>query len=119
MPMRISRALRSAEHLSLYSAVGKFSVFSFRQRYTPLLKNQTVPIIADFFYEKCLHAWVGDAPSYSYWWVTSMIMGAMVGILTRHWFFNPDIYGRQQEVKKPLPDRYRQWSFSLPCSPTA
>merc|ERR1719291_569026 len=27
---------------------------------------------------------------------------------------NPDIYGRQQEVRKPLPDRHRQWAFSLP-----
>mmetsp|Transcript_73206 Transcript_73206/g.145202 ORF Transcript_73206/g.145202 Transcript_73206/m.145202 type:complete len:201 (+) Transcript_73206:63-665(+) len=112
--MLLSRALRSAEHLSAYSAVGPFSTFSFRQRYTLMLKNQTDPTIADFFYEKWLHAWVGDAPSYNYWWVTACAMGAAVGILSRHWFFNPDIYGRKQEVKKPMPDRYRQWSFSLP-----
>jgi len=112
--MHYSRALRSAEHLSAYSEVGSFSTFSFRQRYTIFLKNQTDPTIADFFYEKWLHAWVGDGPSYNYWWVTSFAMGAMIGILTRHWFFNPDIYGRKQEKRKPMPDRHRQWSYSIP-----
>merc|ERR1712107_596000 len=112
--IRPSRCLRGSEKLSAYSATGKWSTFSFRQRYTILLKNQTDPTIADFFYEKWLHAWVGDAPSYNYWWVTSFAMGSMVGILSRHWFFNPDLYGRRQENKKPLPDRHRQWSYSLP-----
>merc|ERR1719159_1098531 len=112
--MRLSRTLKSQEIYSAYSAVGKWSTFSFRQRYTMILKNQTDPTIADFFYEKWLHAWVGDAPSYNYWWVTSFAMGAMIGILTRHWFFNPDLYGRRQESRKPMPDRYRQWAFSLP-----
>merc|ERR1712050_615257 len=109
-----TRALRSAEHLSSYSEAGSFSTFSFRMRYTMILKNQTDPTIADFFYEKWLHAWAADAPSYNYWWVTSFAMGAMVGILSRHWFFNPDLYGRRQESRKPLPDRHRQWSYSLP-----
>merc|ERR1719230_2248248 len=112
--LRLGRLARSGDHLSSYSEVGSFSTFSFRQRYTLLLKNQTDPTIADFFYEKWLHAWVGDGPSYNYWFVTSMAMGIMVGILSRHWFFNPDIYGRQQESRKPMPDRHRQWSFSLP-----
>eukprot|EP00927_Polykrikos_kofoidii_P052360 TRINITY_DN4615_c0_g1_i1.p1 TRINITY_DN4615_c0_g1~~TRINITY_DN4615_c0_g1_i1.p1 ORF type:complete len:201 (-),score=10.87 TRINITY_DN4615_c0_g1_i1:399-1001(-) len=114
MAMRLGRLMRSAEHLSSYSEVGNFSTFSFRQRYTILLKNQTDPTIADFFYEKWLHAWVGDAPSYNFWFVTSFAMGCMVGILSRHWFFNPDLYGRRQEFKKPLPDRHRQWSYSIP-----
>merc|ERR1712190_710338 len=112
--LRLAPVVRSAEHLSSYSEVGSFSTFSFRMRYTMMLKNQTDPTIADFFYEKWLHAWVGDAPSYNYWFVTSMAMGAMIGILSRHWFFNPDIYGRQQESRKPMPDRHRQFNFSLP-----
>merc|ERR1712226_702633 len=49
-----------------------------------------------------------------YWFITSLAMGAMVGILTRHWFFNPDLYGRLQESRKPMPDRHRQWTYSLP-----
>merc|ERR1712113_1166999 len=93
---------------------GSFSVFSFRMRYTMLLKNQTDPTIADFFYEKWLQAWAGDAPSYNYWFVTSFAMGCMVAILTRHWFFNPDLHGRKQEQRKHMPDRHRQWAFSLP-----
>jgi len=112
--LRLSHAARSAEHLSSYSESGSFSVFSFRMRYTMLLKNQTDPTIADFFYEKWLHAWAGDAPSYNYWFVTSFAMGCMVGILSRHWFFNPDLYGRKQESRKPFPDRHRQFAFSLP-----
>ncbi|CAE8590457.1 unnamed protein product [Polarella glacialis] len=113
MSFFISRALRSG-HLSSYSAVGKWSHFSFRQRYTLMLKNQTDPTIADFFYEKWLHAWVADPPSYNYWFVSSMAFGACVGILTRQIYFNPDVYFRKQEVRKPLPDRHRQWTFSLP-----
>merc|ERR1711976_740671 len=112
--LRPSRVLRGAQHLSTYSEVGAWSTFSIRQRYTILLKNQTDPAIADFFYEHWLHAWVGDAPSYNYWFCTSMAMGCMVAILSRHWFFNPDLYGRRQENKKPMPDRHRQWSYSLP-----
>mmetsp|Transcript_82074 Transcript_82074/g.129241 ORF Transcript_82074/g.129241 Transcript_82074/m.129241 type:complete len:212 (-) Transcript_82074:219-854(-) len=113
--MRLTSPCQGANsHLSSYSEVGGFSTFSFRQRYTILLKNQTDPTISDFFYEKMLHAWFADPPSYNYWWVTSMAMGLMVGILSRHWFFNPDLYGRRQESKKPMPDRYRQYSYSLP-----
>jgi len=112
--MQLSRVARSGEHLSSYSETGSFSTFSIRQRYTMLLKNTTDPTIADFFYEKWLHSWVGDAPSYNYWFITSMAMGLMVAILSRHWFFNPDIYARQQEMRKPMPDRHRQWTYSLP-----
>merc|ERR1719436_842622 len=112
--MRLGRTLRSAEVLSTYSASGKWSTFAMRQRYTIILKNQTDPTIADFFYEKWLHGWVADAPSYNYWWCTSFAMGLMVGSMSRHWFFNPDIYMRQQEVRKPFPDRHRQFTYSLP-----
>merc|ERR1719379_1904903 len=112
--LRLARLLRSAEHLLAYSEPGKWSTFSFRQRYTIMLKNQTDPTIADKFYEMWLHAWAGDAPSYNYWWVMACGGGAMVGILSRHWFFNPDLYGRRQEVKKPMPDRHRQFGYCLP-----
>jgi len=90
------------------------STFSFRQRYNILLKNQTDPTIADFFYEKWLHGWCCDTPSFAFIWVSIMAFGCSIGSLTRHFFFNPDVYGRYQESRKPLPDRHRQWSFSLP-----
>uniref|UniRef100_A0A7S1AZJ2 Uncharacterized protein n=1 Tax=Noctiluca scintillans TaxID=2966 RepID=A0A7S1AZJ2_NOCSC len=111
---QLTQALRSNVHLSAYSATGKWSTWSFRQRYNIALKSITDPTLADYFYEKWLHAWVGDAPSYNYWWVTSFGLGCMVSILTRHWYFNPDLYGRKQEARKPFPDRHRQWSYSLP-----
>mmetsp|Transcript_54095 Transcript_54095/g.137404 ORF Transcript_54095/g.137404 Transcript_54095/m.137404 type:complete len:214 (+) Transcript_54095:20-661(+) len=112
--LRATSALRGGHHLTSYSEVGPWSTFSLRMRYTMLLKNQTDPTIADYFFEKWVRDWCADAPSYNYWWVTSFAMGAMVGILSRHWFFNPDLYGRRQESRKPLPDRHRQWSYSLP-----
>jgi hypothetical protein len=114
LAMRLSQAFRSAEVLSSYSAVGKWSTYSFRQRYIVMLKNQTDPTIADFFYEKWLHAWVGDPPSYNYSFLTAFALGVAFSIVSRHWFFNPDVYGRKQEMRKPMPDRHRQWSFSLP-----
>eukprot|EP00933_Yihiella_yeosuensis_P009482 TRINITY_DN1153_c0_g1_i5.p1 TRINITY_DN1153_c0_g1~~TRINITY_DN1153_c0_g1_i5.p1 ORF type:complete len:202 (-),score=36.59 TRINITY_DN1153_c0_g1_i5:96-701(-) len=114
MAMLLSRAVRGSAHLSSYSAPGNFSHFSLRQRYTLMLKAQTDPTIADFFYEKWLHAWVADPPSYNYWFVSIMAFGACIGILTRQIYFNPDVYYRKQEVKKPLPDRHRQWTYSLP-----
>jgi len=90
------------------------STFSMRQRYTILLKTQTDPTISDYFYDNMVHAWFADPPSYAYWWVTCMSMGLMVGILSRHWFFNPDLYGRRQEAQKPFPDRHRQFGYCLP-----
>mmetsp|Transcript_38257 Transcript_38257/g.67470 ORF Transcript_38257/g.67470 Transcript_38257/m.67470 type:complete len:211 (+) Transcript_38257:64-696(+) len=111
--MRASHVLSSG-HLTSYSAVGRPTTFSLRQRYPSMLKAQTDPTIQDFFYERMLHGWFADPPSYNYWWVTAFSMGSMVAILARHWFFNPDLYGRRQEVKKPMQDRYRQHSYSLP-----
>ena len=112
--MQLTGMTRAGNHLSAYSELGSFSTYSFRQRYTMMLKTTTDPMIADFFYEKWLHSWTDDTPSYNYWFVTSMAMGCMVAILSRHYFFNPDLYGRQQEVRKPMPDRHRQWTYSLP-----
>merc|ERR550537_1327865 len=40
--------------------------------------------------------------------------GLCFGQLSRLWLCNPDVYGRRQEFKKPLPDRHRQWTYSLP-----
>merc|ERR1711963_1361198 len=74
----------------------------------------TDPTIADFFFEKWLHGWAGDVPSYTFCWCTCFSLDSALAILTRHWFFNPDVYGRKQEYKKPMPDRHRQWSYSLP-----
>ncbi|CAK0903947.1 unnamed protein product [Prorocentrum cordatum] len=112
--LRLARPARSSEMLSAYSESGSFSTFSFRMRYTILLKKWNDPAVADFMYEKWLHAWVADAPSYNYWFVCSLAMGLMFGFLSRQWFFNPDIYGRSQEMRKPLPDRHRQWTYCLP-----
>eukprot|EP00929_Paragymnodinium_shiwhaense_P051195 TRINITY_DN2577_c0_g1_i6.p2 TRINITY_DN2577_c0_g1~~TRINITY_DN2577_c0_g1_i6.p2 ORF type:complete len:200 (+),score=31.37 TRINITY_DN2577_c0_g1_i6:98-697(+) len=113
MALRLARLLRG-EKLSAYSEVGPFSVFSFRQRYTTYLKTQTDPTIADYFFEQYLHAWFSDVPSYNYWLVMTVATGVMAAHLMRYWLCNPDIYGRRQEFKKPLPDRHRQWSYSLP-----
>mmetsp|Transcript_114084 Transcript_114084/g.207506 ORF Transcript_114084/g.207506 Transcript_114084/m.207506 type:complete len:215 (-) Transcript_114084:177-821(-) len=111
--MRASQALHSG-HMSAVSDVGPMSTFSWRMRYPIFLKNMTDPILADYYYEKMIHAWFADPPSYNYWWCTAMALGCTTGILSRHWFFNPDIYGRRQENKKPLQDRHRQHSYALP-----
>ena len=68
----------------------------------------------DFFYEKFIQAWFGDVPSYNYWFIMIMASGVCTGQMMRLWLCDPDVYGRRQEFKKPLPDRHRQWSYSLP-----
>ncbi|CAE7498133.1 Cluap1 [Symbiodinium pilosum] len=113
MAMLLSRALRSG-HLTSYSAVGNFSHFSLRQRYTQMLKAQTDPTLADFFFESYLRAFFADPPSYNYWFISIAAFGACIGILSRQIFFNPDVMFRYQEKRKPLPDRHRQWTYSLP-----
>jgi len=107
-------AIRRSGHVTAFSEPGALSTFSLRQRYTILLKSQTDPTLSYYYYDNMVHAWFADPPSYAYWWVTSMAMGLMVGILSRHWFFNPDLYGRRQEVQKPFPDRHRQFGYCLP-----
>jgi len=91
-----------------------WSTFTFRQRYTVFLKLQTDPTLADYFFEKCIGAWCNDVPSYNYWFISSAAVGLALGITSRHMLFNPDIYWRKQEAKKPFPDRHRQFCYSLP-----
>merc|ERR1712194_796224 len=58
--------------------------------------------------------WTRDAPSFQFVWLTMCAMGLMVAQLFRQIFYNPDVYFRRQECKKPMQDRHRQWSYSLP-----
>mmetsp|Transcript_27858 Transcript_27858/g.60705 ORF Transcript_27858/g.60705 Transcript_27858/m.60705 type:complete len:197 (-) Transcript_27858:66-656(-) len=111
--MLVSRILR-ATHLSAYSAKGNWSHFSMRQRYPQMLKAQTDPTINDFFFELFLRKWFADGPSYNYAFISIGAFGACIGILGRGVFCNPDVMFRKQEVRKPLPDRHRQWTYSLP-----
>lgn len=112
--MHASRAATAHYHISSYSASGPFSTFTARMRYTNHLKITTDPAIADFFFENYLHAWVAHVPSFNKWFISIMAFGAAMGIMTRHVYFNPDVHVRYQERRKPLPDRHRQWSYSLP-----
>lgn len=109
-----SKVRQGAEVFSAYSEPGPWSTYSMRQRYTIFLKTTTDPMIGDYFYEKWLHNWAGDVPSYNYWFVSSVAVGLALCITSRHLIFNPDVYVRRQEFKKPMPDRHRQWSYSMP-----
>eukprot|EP00403_Amphidinium_massartii_P022576 CAMPEP_0178402838 /NCGR_PEP_ID=MMETSP0689_2-20121128/17057_1 /TAXON_ID=160604 /ORGANISM="Amphidinium massartii, Strain CS-259" /LENGTH=203 /DNA_ID=CAMNT_0020023769 /DNA_START=137 /DNA_END=748 /DNA_ORIENTATION=- len=112
--MRRSSPVLGNELLSEYSAKGPLSTFSFRMRYTIMLKPQTDQALADYFFEKWLHAWPGDAAQYSYWWVMVAALGVCAGHMSRLSYFDPDVTWRKQENKKPMPDRTRQWSYCLP-----
>mmetsp|Transcript_11924 Transcript_11924/g.17979 ORF Transcript_11924/g.17979 Transcript_11924/m.17979 type:complete len:216 (+) Transcript_11924:63-710(+) len=116
LALRTARPLMGsgAHRLTEYSEVGQFSHFSGRMRYNMMLRVITDPTLGDHFYEKWVHDWCCDVPSYNYWFIMTMATGAALAICVRHWFFNPDIYGRKQEVRKPMPDRHRQWAYSLP-----
>jgi len=112
--LRMSKAIRGHEPITAFSERGMWSTFTFRQRYTVFLKLQTDPTLADYFFEKCIGAWCNDVPSYNYWFVSSAAVGLALGITSRHMLFNPDIYWRKQEAKKPFPDRHRQFCYALP-----
>mmetsp|Transcript_59513 Transcript_59513/g.110164 ORF Transcript_59513/g.110164 Transcript_59513/m.110164 type:complete len:215 (-) Transcript_59513:96-740(-) len=114
LAMRLSKPACSNEHLSAYSAKGPMSVFSWRMRYNVLTAPMTDHALSDYYYEKFLHSWCADVPSYNYWWVMSFALGAWVAAFTRTSYFNPDVTWRKQEAQKPMPDRYRQWQYSLP-----
>merc|ERR1712085_196249 len=95
---------------SSYSETGSFSTFSFRMRYTMVLKNMTDPTLADYFYESWLHAWAGDGPSYNYWFITSLAMGTVFGILTRHLYFNHRLRNMSTKYKWAFIDNEPDWA---------
>lgn len=113
--LRQSPALRAGnEKVTSFSECGPQSTFSLRQRYTLWLKVTTDPTIADYKYEKFVKGYCADVPSYHYYGISSFSFGVAMASCFRHLFFNPDIYVRKQENKKPWPDRHRQFSYSLP-----
>mmetsp|Transcript_25808 Transcript_25808/g.59613 ORF Transcript_25808/g.59613 Transcript_25808/m.59613 type:complete len:214 (+) Transcript_25808:97-738(+) len=114
LALRLSKPVLSNDHLTAYSAKGPMSTFSMRQRYSVICKPLSDHAISDYFYEKFVHAWFADAPSYNYWWVMSFAAGVWVACWTRTSYFDPDVTWRKQEVRKPFPDRWRQYQYVLP-----
>lgn len=117
--MLLSRASRSfgpqLDKILSYSRPGQsWTTYSCRQRYPVFMKTHTDPVISDYFYARAVKDWCGDVPSYNYW--VQMTIGFVLAVMScsRHMFFNPDVYVRRQEVRKPYIDRVRQWSYSLP-----
>jgi len=116
---RVSRGTSTFGHnldkFLSYSRPGQsWTTYSLRQRYPVFMKAHTDPILSDYFYARAVKDWAYDVPSYNYWF--QMTVGFVLAVLScsRHMFFNPDVYVRRQEVRKPYSDRVRQWSYSLP-----
>mmetsp|Transcript_25384 Transcript_25384/g.55833 ORF Transcript_25384/g.55833 Transcript_25384/m.55833 type:complete len:204 (-) Transcript_25384:68-679(-) len=97
-----------------YSASGACSTDALRRAYPTQVKKLHDPAITNYFFEHMVALWFRQAPSYHYWIASTFMMGAAFGVGARHIFFNPDVYVRKQEAKKPPPDRHRQWTYSLP-----
>jgi len=90
------------------------NVYMFRQRYPQWNKQTPDPILTDFYAAHFVKMWFQDVPSYNYWLQMGFGFTLAMCILSRQLLFNPDVYVRRQEVQKPLTDRHRQFSYSLP-----
>eukprot|EP00397_Hematodinium_sp_SG-2012_P045295 GEMP01050830.1.p1 GENE.GEMP01050830.1~~GEMP01050830.1.p1 ORF type:complete len:197 (+),score=22.52 GEMP01050830.1:82-672(+) len=105
---------KSLDKLISFSEAGGFTTYSMRQRFPCYNKAHTDPVVTDYFYARFVQDWCYDVPSYNYWF--QMSIGFTLAILScsRHLLFNPDVYVRRQEIKKPHSDRIRQHAYALP-----
>ena len=71
------------------------------------------PMMQEFLFRRSL-VFAYDVPAYNYIFFAVFGAGYCAGILLRHLLFNPDVYHRRQELRKPYPDRQRQYAYSLP-----
>merc|ERR1719424_665229 len=74
----------------------------------------TDPFLQDFFFKRAASQMSTDPSLYGIYAVCSLSFGIMSAMLWRHMLFNPDVYFRRQENCKPMPDRHRQYTYSLP-----
>lgn len=112
---RANRTFGSAIEKFMSNSRGSFlGTYAFRQRYPTFNKSTHDPVLTDFFAGHFIKQWYADPPSYNYW--VQMTIGFTLAILSisRHLFFNPDVYVRHQEMRKPQADRVRQHAYSLP-----
>jgi hypothetical protein len=71
------------------------------------------PMMQEFLVRRAV-IFAYDVPAYNYIFFAVFGAGFCAGILIRHLYFNPDVYHKRQELRKPYPDRVRQYSYSLP-----
>jgi len=72
------------------------------------------PLIGDWMFAKFVRQWYADPSYYPYWGLAWFaIFGSFAYMVRLNWF-DPHIYNRQGQVSKLEPDRYRQWTYSLP-----
>jgi hypothetical protein len=100
--------------LKCHSARGNYSSAIFREKFYMHLKMTTDPFLQDFFFKRAVFQLSCDPNMYPMYGLCSLSFGIMVGSLMRHMLFNPDVYFRRQENKKPMPDRVRQFTYALP-----
>lgn len=105
---------KSLDKLLSYSEPGGFSTYSIRQRFPIYNKAHTDPVVTDYFFARFVHDWCYDVPSYNYWFQMALGFTLALMSVSRHLLFNPDIYCRRQEAKKPFPDRHRQYQYASP-----
>jgi len=87
---------------------------SMRAKYTLWAIKITDPLQADYFFDKFLHAWYMDPAMYVYWFCSFAGLTFAFGYMFRKFLFDPHMYFKKSEHRRPLPDRHRQWTYSLP-----
>lgn len=108
----------SATRCKMYSAPvkcnSKWTTAWVRARFPVFIKCPADPAHFDYFFYKSMRHWICDVPSFNYIFVSVASLVIAFSSLFRHLACNPDVTFRKQERHKPLPDRYRQFSYSLP-----
>ena len=70
-------------------------------------------MMQEFMFRRSL-VFMYDVPVYNYLFFAVFGAGYCAAIMLRHSLFNPDVYYRRGELRKPFPDRHRQYSYTLP-----
>lgn len=95
------------------SAGGELSANWWKARIPIMTFFAQDPMAAELLFRRSL-VFVYDVPTYNYIFFAVFGAGFCAGIVLRHFLFNPDVMFKRQELKKPFPDRHRQYTYSVP-----
>jgi hypothetical protein len=71
------------------------------------------PMMQEFLFRRSL-IFMFDVPVYNYIFYAVCGGGILFGTVLRHFLFNPDVFVKRGELRKPIPDRVKQYGYAHP-----